>query len=750
MEERRRHPRLDIPLEVEFRLQSDDEWRQGILLNLSAGGAAMMVERAPAAGAEMAGLRFTLPAEGGHEAIAIEVGAVVVRSEPRPLVGRQDNRLLGLQFVDMEEQAFHAVQQFVFRRLMGTAGADAATPASPRLRMERPISVRYENLEEFFDEVSVDLSESGMFLRSTDPRPPGAVFNFRFQLGEDLSLIEGRAEVVWTRRKPEGRDRPAGMGVRFLNLDVASRQLIRRLVEQRQKAESPLEPAAGKPPLGPRPAGPAPGPVPHPPPAEAAAAAAGSPTPPLPPLPVPDATASAARPPAASPRPRAAADSEDLRHQLEYSKAALKTAERALRTSESKREEVVKRLTEVSEERSTLRRKLGALEAVKRELSGELYQVQAKLTRVKEQSRDRESALRGKLEQAAGSSGEAGEQVALLQQALDESQQARQRLTARAERAAEEQTVLRSELQRLEETRRGLAAELEAARAETSRIKDGFRVREAKLLADLDRRAPAPEPVPPPAAAKLQPPEPSVQSPPTARRRPAAALAPLLLGALLGGVIGVGGLRFFERGARPGARLAERPAGDPGSADRTTPAATRGGRANAASPSGSATAVIEDAATRGASPGAAPAIPPPTAGSPAATAGALPPLDRPSVAAAATPDPATAEAAVAAWANAWSGQQVDGYLAAYSGAFRPPDGAARADWEARRRERLLAPRRIAVSIGPLDSRQPGPDRLEVSFDQAYESDTYSDQVRKTLTLVWEDGGWKIAAERSEP
>ena len=39
-----------------------------------------------------------------------------------------------------------------------------------------------------------------------------------------------------------------------------------------------------------------------------------------------------------------------------------------------------------------------------------------------------------------------------------------------------------------------------------------------------------------------------------------------------------------------------------------------------------------------------------------------------------------------------------------------------------------------------------PDRAEVSFLQSYRSERFSDRVRKTLVMVREAGGWKIAAE----
>ncbi len=41
------------------------------------------------------------------------------------------------------------------------------------------------------------------------------------------------------------------------------------------------------------------------------------------------------------------------------------------------------------------------------------------------------------------------------------------------------------------------------------------------------------------------------------------------------------------------------------------------------------------------------------------------------------------------------------------------------------------------------------ERARVSFDQSYRSNLYSDDMRKTLELVREDGRWKIVEERIE-
>ena len=112
------------------------------------------------------------------------------------------------------------------------------------------------------------------------------------------------------------------------------------------------------------------------------------------------------------------------------------------------------------------------------------------------------------------------------------------------------------------------------------------------------------------------------------------------------------------------------------------------------------------------------------------------------------PDSAEILAMVNAWAEAWSKQRVEDYLAFYASSFVPPGGMSRAAWEAERRQRLLAPGWIAVAAALVDLRTPAPNRAEVEFIQSYKSDGYTDVVVKTLELVVEAGRWTIARETS--
>lgn len=117
------------------------------------------------------------------------------------------------------------------------------------------------------------------------------------------------------------------------------------------------------------------------------------------------------------------------------------------------------------------------------------------------------------------------------------------------------------------------------------------------------------------------------------------------------------------------------------------------------------------------------------------------------------PDLAAAERAVATavrrWAQAWSSQDVDGYLASYASSFRPSNGASRASWVRYRRDRLSAPSFIEVQVSDLDVTMRDATTAVARFTQGYRSDNYQDEVVKTLNMVFDDGAWRIAAEESE-
>ena len=101
------------------------------------------------------------------------------------------------------------------------------------------------------------------------------------------------------------------------------------------------------------------------------------------------------------------------------------------------------------------------------------------------------------------------------------------------------------------------------------------------------------------------------------------------------------------------------------------------------------------------------------------------------------------------WALAWTEQRVEEYLDFYSREFTPMNGLSQKGWEVMRRGRLTGPGFISISYKDLEVEEEGLGRASARFVQLYDSSILQDSCVKVLSLLWEDGEWKIAEERIE-
>jgi len=104
----------------------------------------------------------------------------------------------------------------------------------PRVPLSLLIQYRFDTLEDFLSEYSVNISMGGMFIQTEDIREEGSLVYLQFYLRDGAKLIEGLGKVV--RTNPPGSDSeddaPIGMGVEFVNFDEESMDLIRQIVER--------------------------------------------------------------------------------------------------------------------------------------------------------------------------------------------------------------------------------------------------------------------------------------------------------------------------------------------------------------------------------------------------------------------------------------------------------------------------------------------------------------------------------------
>lgn len=96
----------------------------------------------------------------------------------------------------------------------------------PRLTINK----EFDSFDQFVREYVINISRSGVFIKTADPLAVGSIVNLRFTVVMDgIETIEGEGEVVRVEQNP------AGMGVVFKRLGHYSQNLVEKLLTQRSE-----------------------------------------------------------------------------------------------------------------------------------------------------------------------------------------------------------------------------------------------------------------------------------------------------------------------------------------------------------------------------------------------------------------------------------------------------------------------------------------------------------------------------------
>ena len=112
--------------------------------------------------------------------------------------------------------------------------ADSDRRAAPRVLVD--LEVDYALEDNYLFAYITDISETGIFVRTTTPEPPGTHLNLRFRIGTEDSApqIEVEGEVIWINPfRPSSQDNlHPGMGIRFVALEDELKDRLLELVRR--------------------------------------------------------------------------------------------------------------------------------------------------------------------------------------------------------------------------------------------------------------------------------------------------------------------------------------------------------------------------------------------------------------------------------------------------------------------------------------------------------------------------------------
>lgn len=86
--------------------------------------------------------------------------------------------------------------------------------------------------EVFFGHAT-NLSKTGLYIQTTNPKPIGYQLTVRFELPEGKGKIEAGVEVVWKEEFTGRRGSEPGMGLRFVDLSTEAENLLNEFVDEK-------------------------------------------------------------------------------------------------------------------------------------------------------------------------------------------------------------------------------------------------------------------------------------------------------------------------------------------------------------------------------------------------------------------------------------------------------------------------------------------------------------------------------------
>lgn len=118
------------------------------------------------------------------------------------------------------------------------------TQRQRHLRIPARFPVAYDNLEKRGRGTCFNLSQSGMFIGTTDLACPGEELIVRVSAPGIRDSFSLWSRVMWSNPLEGGNFFPAGMGIRFLELGPAEATHLSTLLENLRSKTAPLGPAS--------------------------------------------------------------------------------------------------------------------------------------------------------------------------------------------------------------------------------------------------------------------------------------------------------------------------------------------------------------------------------------------------------------------------------------------------------------------------------------------------------------------------
>ncbi|NOZ88059.1 MAG: Hsp70 family protein [Deltaproteobacteria bacterium] len=110
---------------------------------------------------------------------------------------------------------------------------DNENRSAERAPFFKKITLRFKDENQLLERYSANISESGIFIRTSTPQPVGTIIGITMEFKSGVHLLMASGIVRWIRTKEQSFEgEPAGMGIEFLDVHPMDRDWLKNLVEK--------------------------------------------------------------------------------------------------------------------------------------------------------------------------------------------------------------------------------------------------------------------------------------------------------------------------------------------------------------------------------------------------------------------------------------------------------------------------------------------------------------------------------------
>ncbi len=154
------------------------------------------------------------------------------RAQGETTLGVIDRAFLDNEYNKLTAE-FRSILGAVVLRFKKLIDRISESPYRAEPRIHKSIALTYKDRNAFVAACTGNISAKGLFIRTDNPLGKDECFLLRLQLPDLAGPLQIQSQVMWNRRPGEQAEKgPAGMGIKFLDMNAKDDQALRRYLQE--------------------------------------------------------------------------------------------------------------------------------------------------------------------------------------------------------------------------------------------------------------------------------------------------------------------------------------------------------------------------------------------------------------------------------------------------------------------------------------------------------------------------------------